>query len=64
MAYSELISEFNKVRDYMREFYVFGFKYRGKLGTKVLEPMMMYAGGLKASLREYVSFVQSVSGRV
>lgn len=34
----------------MREFYVFGFKCRGKLGTKVLEPMMMYAGGLKASL--------------
>ena len=26
MAYSELIKNFNKIRDYMREFYVYGFK--------------------------------------
>ncbi len=28
MAYSELIKNFEKVRAYMREFYVYGFKSR------------------------------------
>ena len=28
MAYSELIKNFEKIRSYMREFYVFGFKSR------------------------------------
>ena len=28
MAYSELIKNFNRIRDYMREFYVYGFKSR------------------------------------
>ena len=26
MAYKELIKNFNRIRDYMREFYVYGFK--------------------------------------
>ena len=26
MAYSELIKNFERIRDYMREFYVYGFK--------------------------------------
>ena len=28
MAYSELIKNFEKIRDYMREFYIYGFKSR------------------------------------
>ena len=32
MAYSELVKNFNKIRDYMREFYVYGFKSRGEYG--------------------------------
>lgn len=28
MAYNELIKNFNKVRDYMRDFYIYGFKSR------------------------------------
>ena len=28
MAYSELIKNFARIRDYMREFYVYGFKSR------------------------------------
>ena len=28
MAYKELIKNFNRIRDYMREFYVYGFKSR------------------------------------
>ena len=28
MPYSELIKNFNRIREYMREFYVYGFKSR------------------------------------
>lgn len=28
MAYKELIKNFNRIRDYMRDFYVYGFKSR------------------------------------
>lgn len=34
MAYSELIKNFNKIRDYMREFYVYGFKSREEYNKK------------------------------
>ena len=34
MAYSELIKNFEKVRDYMREFYVYGFKRREEYDAK------------------------------
>ena len=34
MAYSELVKNFNKIRDYMREFYVYGFKSRDEFTKK------------------------------
>lgn len=34
MAYSELIKNFEKIRSYMREFYVFGFKSRSGYDRK------------------------------
>lgn len=34
MAYSELIKNFDKVRDYMRDFYVYGFKSREQYNRK------------------------------
>ena len=34
MAYSELIKNFEKIRGYMREFYVYGFKSRGDFTEK------------------------------
>ena len=34
MAYSELIKNFEKVRSYMRDFYVYGFKGREEFNTK------------------------------
>ena len=34
MAYSELIKNFNKIRDYIREFYVYGFKSREEYNKK------------------------------
>lgn len=29
MAYSELVKRFDRVRDYMRDFLIFGYKTRG-----------------------------------
>lgn len=34
MAYSELIKSFDRIRDYMREFYVYGFKGRDEIDIK------------------------------
>ena len=34
MAYSELIKNFEKVRSYMRDFYVYGFKGRDEFDAK------------------------------
>lgn len=34
MAYSELIKNFERIRDYMREFYVYGFKSRDEFTQK------------------------------
>lgn len=34
MAYNELVKNFNRIRDYMREFYVYGFKSREKYTRK------------------------------
>ena len=34
MAYSELVKRFDRVRDYMRDFLIFGFKTREDFGQK------------------------------
>lgn len=34
MAYSELVKNFERIRNYMREFYVYGFKSRDEYGMK------------------------------
>ena len=34
MAYSELVKNFNRIRDYMREFYVYGLKSRDEFSKK------------------------------
>lgn len=41
MAYSELIKNFSKIRDYMKEFYIYGFKTRKNSMKKVQEAMTM-----------------------
>ena len=48
MAYSELIKNFEKVRAYMREFYVYGFKSRTEYVPRAHAPMMMSAAGWRA----------------
>ena len=34
LAYSELVKSFERIRSYMREFYVYGFKSREEYGIK------------------------------
>ena len=34
MAYSELIKNFDRIRDYMRQFYIYGFKSRTEYDKK------------------------------
>ena len=33
-SYSELVKNFEKIRSYMREFYVYGFKHRSEYDKK------------------------------
>ena len=35
MPYSELIKNFQSIRDYMRQFYVYGFKSRSEYDVKM-----------------------------
>ena len=50
MAYTELVKNFNRIRDYMREFYVYGFKSREEYTRKVHVLMTMRDEGQKAGL--------------
>ena len=34
MAYSELVKDYERIRDYMRQFYVYGFKSRDEYDAK------------------------------
>lgn len=48
MAYNELIKNFEKVRAYMREFYVYGLRAEQNMMPRVHAPMMMNAAGWRA----------------
>lgn len=45
--YSELIKNFSRIRDYMREFFVFGFKTRNDFNQKANAPTIMNEEELK-----------------
>ena len=44
--FQELIKNFDRIRDYMRQFYIYGFKVRGDYDDK--SGPTMSAGGLRA----------------
>ncbi len=50
MAYSELIKNFEKVRAYMREFYVYGFKSRTEYDAKSARSYLRMCRGLRLPL--------------
>ena len=63
MAYSELIKNFERVRNYMREFYVYGFKSREEYGIKSARSYDNERRRIESWLSDYMSFHQDASGK-
>ena len=63
MAYSELVKNIERIRDYMREFYVFGFKSRDEYDTKSARSYDNERRRIESWLGEYMSFRQDASGK-
>lgn len=63
MAYSELIKNFNKVRDYMRDFYVYGFKSRDDYTKKSARSYDDEKRRIKSWLGDYMEFHQTADGK-
>ena len=56
MAYHELIKDFERIRDYMREFYVYGFKSREEYDAKSGRSYDNERRRLESWLGAYMSF--------
>lgn len=63
MAYSELIKNFEKVRAYMREFYVYGFKSRTEYDAKSARSYDDERRRLESWLGDYMRFTQTPEGK-
>lgn len=63
MAYSELVKNFEKVRSYMREFYVYGFKSRTEYDGKSARSYDDERRRIESWLGEYMRFSQSAEGK-
>lgn len=63
MAYSELVKNFNKIRDYMREFYVYGFKSRDEFTRKSARSYDDERRRLESWLGDYMQFRQTQDGK-
>ena len=63
MAYSELVKNFEKVRAYMREFYVYGFKSRNEYNAKSTRSYDNERRRIESWLGDYMRFTQSAEGK-
>lgn len=63
MAYNELIKNFEKVRAYMREFYVYGFKSRTEYNFKSARSYDDERRRLESWLGDYMGFTQTPEGK-
>lgn len=63
MAYSELIKDISRIRDYMREFFVYGFKGRDEVGCKSARSYDNERRRIESWLAEYISFRQDANGK-
>lgn len=63
MAYSELIKNFEKVRAYMREFYVYGFKSRTEYDAKSARSYDDERRRIESWLGDYMHFSQTAEGK-
>lgn len=63
MAYSELIKSFSRIRDYMREFYVYGFKSREEYKQRSARSYDDERRRMESWLGEYMQFRQTPDGK-
>lgn len=63
MAYSELIKSFERIRDYMREFFVYGFKSREEYSSKSTRSYDNERRRLESWLGDFMSFRQGENGK-
>ncbi len=63
MAYSEVIKNFNRIRDYMREFYVYGFKSRDEYTKKSGRSYDDERRRLESWLGDHMRFRQTADGK-
>lgn len=63
MAYSELIKNFNRTRDYMREFYIYGFKSREEYNKKSLRSYDDERRRMESWLGDSMQFLQTSEGK-
>lgn len=63
MAYSELIKNFNRIRDYMRDFYVYGFKNRDAFTQKSARSYDNERRRLESWLGDYMKFHHTADGK-
>ncbi len=62
-SYSELIKNFDKIRSYMREFYVYGFKSREEYTKKSARSYDDERRRIESWLGDYMSFVRTPEGK-
>lgn len=63
MAYSELIKNFDRVRDYARQFYIYGFKSRTEYDQKSARSYDNERRRLESWLGKYMRFRQTGDGK-
>lgn len=63
MGYSELIKNFNKTRDYMHDFYVYGFKSRDEFTEKSARSYDDERRRVESWLGDYMKFRQTPDGK-
>ena len=63
MAYSERIKSFAKIRAYMRDFYVYGFRTRGEFTAKSVRSYDNERRRIESWMGEYMTFRQDAEGR-
>ena len=63
MAYSELIKNFSRIRDYMREFFAFGFRTRTEYSSKSARSYDNERRRIESWLGGYMAFRRTESGK-
>lgn len=63
MAYSELIKRFDRIRDYMRQFYVYGFKSRNEYTGKSARSYDNERRRVESWLGDFMRFRQTADGK-